>query len=46
VWADTLQLVVMVFGVIFIITYGSIQGGGFQEILEVNKLSGRMDILE
>ena len=45
-WTDTLQLLVMISGVILVLIMGVVKEGGFGEIWEVNKISGRLDFLE
>ena len=46
IWTDAIQLIIMVAGVIVVLIYGSIEQGGFFKVLEVNRLSGKLDILE
>ena len=45
-WTDAIQLIIMLVGVIVVLIYGSIEQGGFSKVLEVNRISGRLDILE
>ena len=45
-WTDAVQLCIMILGVLIVVIYGSIADGGFSKIWEVNRLSGRLDILE
>ena len=45
-WTDTFQLLIIFAGVITVFTAGIIQEGGFGNITEVNRLSGRLDVFE
>ena len=45
-WTDTFQLLIIFAGVITVFTAGVIQEGGFGNITEVNRLSGRLDVFE
>ena len=43
---DTLQLVIMLAGCFTMVIAGTLSAGGPSEIYNVNKLSGRLDVLE
>ena len=43
---DTLQLVIMLAGCLTMVIAGTLSAGGPSEIYNVNKLSGRLDVLE
>lgn len=43
---DSLQLVIMFIGVLIVLIYGSVEQGGFANVWEANKLSGRLDFIE
>ena len=45
-WTDTLQLMIMFAGVFTVLIAGSINEGGAAEIYRVNKMSGRLDVIE
>lgn len=45
-WTDTMQLVIMIVGIVIVYIVGVLKEGGFAEIYRVNKLSGRLDIFE
>ena len=45
-WTDTLQLIIMVAGIMIVLIFGTIKEGGISKVLEVNRLSGRLDLLE
>ncbi|KAF6027668.1 hypothetical protein EB796_014024 [Bugula neritina] len=45
-WTDTLQFLIMIVGCIVLLIFGTVKAGGPSEVWRVNKLSGRLDILE
>ena len=45
-WTDTMQLAIMIIGIVVVYIVGVIKEGGFGEIYEVNNISGRLDIFE
>lgn len=46
VWADTFQMVIMIGGFIAVLITGIVRQGGFANVIEANRVSGRLDILE
>ena len=45
-WTDALQLCIMIAGIYVVLIYGTIEQGGFSNVWEANKLSGRLDFME
>lgn len=45
-WTDTLQLLIMFAGLFTMVIAGMIHAGGVADIYNVNKISGRLDIIE
>ena len=45
-WTDTLQLIVMILGVLTVLIMGITEEGGFDQVWEASKVSGRLDMLE
>ncbi|XP_075990715.1 sodium-coupled monocarboxylate transporter 2-like [Anticarsia gemmatalis] len=45
VWTDTLQTVLMYFGVVFVLAYGTWRLGGVSNVWEINKRGERLDFL-
>lgn len=43
VWTDALQTILMYFGVIFVLAYGTCRLGGVSEVLRINKEGKRLD---
>ncbi|VVC93757.1 unnamed protein product [Leptidea sinapis] len=43
VWTDTLQTILMYFGVIFVLVYGTWRLGGFSEVMRISKEGDRLD---
>lgn len=46
VWTDTLQTVLMYFGVIFVLCYGTYLLGGINDVIEINKKGDRLDFFK
>lgn len=46
VWTDTLQTVLMYFGVIFVLGYGTWRLGGISNVLSINKEGDRLDFFK
>ena len=45
-WTDTLQLIVMIAGVLTVLAMGIAEEGGFYQVWETSRISGRLDMLE
>ncbi|CAG4955222.1 unnamed protein product [Colias eurytheme] len=43
VWTDTLQTILMYFGVIFVLVYGTCRLGGINEVFRINQEGDRLD---
>ncbi|CAK1555004.1 unnamed protein product [Leptosia nina] len=43
VWTDTLQTILMYFGVVFVLVYGTCRLGGVGEVLRINEEGDRLD---
>ncbi|CAH2103531.1 unnamed protein product [Euphydryas editha] len=43
VWTDALQTILMYFGVIFVLIYGTLRLGGFQEVMRINEQGDRLE---
>lgn len=46
VWTDTLQTVLMYFGVIFVLAYGTWRLGGISNVIDINKKGDRLDFFK
>lgn len=46
VWTDTLQTILMYFGVIFVLAYGTWRLGGIDEVIKINKEGERLDFFK
>lgn len=46
VWTDTLQTVLMYFGVIFVLAYGTWRLGGIENVIDINKKGDRLDFFK
>lgn len=45
-WTDTIQLLIIIAGVLTVLIAGVIREGGPAEVYRINDLSGRMDVFE
>lgn len=45
-WTDTLQTILMYFGVIFVLVYGTWRLGGIEEVIKINKEGERLDFFK
>lgn len=46
VWTDTLQTVLMYFGVIFVLAYGTWRLGGVSNVIDINKKGDRLEFFK
>lgn len=46
VWTDTLQTVIMYFGVVFVLAYGTWRLGGVDDVIRINKDGQRLEFFK
>ena len=46
IWADTFQMIIMIGGFVAVLITGIVRQGGFNNVIEANRVSGRLDIFE
>ena len=46
VWADAFQSIIMIAGFTTVLVTGIIRQGGFSNVIEANRVSGRLDMFE